>query len=408
MISDFLVFTQFREQLEKFRYIANHAYLDLDSMVFMFSILENTPLSKISLSTVDRVVKRTASIVSNRLDERQIDGPREFLGSSARLTELTGEDYYRQRYADEEKGVPPRETWDLLMHVYKIKGKSPIKKLNAFEYWYSQGKYGPRAAPKDINGNSQANQNLEARINHDKFELIPHQYWDRLPEPFRQRVKYFIEEDIRRADLMPEQQQELLCEIRDSKWYKTLNGHQLSNSQFYAFFDDILLDLVSGNVPNRKKIQEMFDDVIKPNWREKGISKVKPPLTLSAYEQLSFYEGKSDEWILDRYVTSKPNSVRAYKAWITMRHGEKKTKDNLGNRVALLITQRKTKQQIMEEVGVTDYQYRGFLAAYKRGAYRKLLREQQQAIPTPRIYVDSHGVVHVNPRNAGDIEKGYK
>ena len=80
----------------------------------------------------------------------------------------------------------------------------------------------------------------------DKFELIPHQYWDRLPEQFRQRIKYFIEDDIRRADLTPLQQRELVGEIRASKWYKTLNGHQLSNSQFYAFFDDILLGLLYG------------------------------------------------------------------------------------------------------------------------------------------------------------------
>ena len=404
MVSDFIVAKQYNYVFDRYRYLAEHAYVDLDQREFLLSVRQANGARDLN-GVLDLLFKDAKLIV--RVGEHQIsigNGPRIGLGSSAKLPKLAGEEYYRQRYADVEKGVALPETWDRLMREYKVRRSQ----LPRFEAHYTMMTHGPQAIPRETNGNSGVVQNLEARIDHDKFELIPHQYWDRLPEPFRQRVKYFIEEDIRKADLTPQQQQELIGEVRTSKWYKNLNGHQLINSQFYAFFDDILLELVAGNVPNRKKIQEMFEDVMKPDWREKGISKVKPLLALSDYERLSFYEGKSDEWILDRYSTPKPNSVRAYKAWVTMRHGEKKQKDNIGSRVAVLIRQRKTKEQIMEEIGVSDYQFRGFLAAYNRGAYKNLFREQLPATPQPRIYVDSHGIVHVNPRNAGDIERGYK
>lgn len=406
MLSDFFYFNQHRRVIDRYGYIAEHAYIDLNFEDFSKSIFGGRPTSKSQVVKDTNRLKRDLEFIFGDA-VRNISNPpkpRNYLGSSAKLPKLKGEDYYRERFADVENGIPLADTWNRLMSGYKVRRSQ----LPRFEAHYTMRTYGPQAIPRETNGIGQAGQNLEEIVAPDKFELIPHQYWNRLPEQFRHRIKYFIEEDIRRTDLTPEQQKELVGEIRASKWYKTLNGNQLSNSQFYAFFDDILLELVDENLPNRKKIQELFEDVMKPNWREKSISKVKPVLTLSEYERLSFYEGKGDETILDRYTTPKPNSIRAYKAWVTMRHGEKKPKDNLGNRVAVLIRQKRSKGKIMEELGLSDYQFRGFLAAYNRGAYKHLFREQQQTNPMPRIYIDTHGVVHVNPRNAGDIEKGYK
>ena len=406
MISDFVHFNQHRRVIDRYGYIAEHAYIDLNREDHGKSIFGGHPTSK------SQVVKST-----NRLQRdlefifydavRNISntpGSRVHLGSSARLPKLEGEDYYRERFADAEKGIPLPETWARLMMDYKVKRSQ----LPRFEAHYTMATHGPQAAQRETNGNGNAKQNLEAIISPDKFELVPHQYWDRLPEQFKQRVIYFIQEDLARAELEPQQIRTVVGEIRASKWYKALNGHQLSNSQFYAFFDDILLELNDGNIPDRRKVSELFADVVKPNWTDKGISKTKPVLTLSDYERLSFYEGKSDDWILDRYSTSRSNSIRAYKAWVTMRHKEKTEKaDDLGLKVARMIRSGRQKAQIMEEVGLGDYQYRGFLAAYKRGAYNKLLRERDST-PMPRMYVDSHGVVHLNPRNAANIEKGYK
>lgn len=409
MISDFFVFTQYREQLEKFRYIAEHAYVDLNPIVFMFAILNNTPIFKISPETVDRVVRRTAMILCNRLGPSQIDGPREFLGSSAKLPPITGQDYYKQRYSDEQQELPLEDTFNVLIQNFRIKGKDPRKKLRGFDYWYGQEKYGPRPTSGENNGGSQPKENLEAKISHDKFELIPHQYWDKLPDNFKQRIAYFIQDDLTRADLQPDQARRLVGEIRASKWYKTLNGHQLSDSQFYAFFDDIVLETLDGNIPDRRKVAELFEDVMKPNWREKGISKTKPVLTLADYERLSFYDGRSDDWILERYSTSKPNSVRAYKAWVTMRHkGKTEKPQDLGLRVARMIRSGRPKAQIMQDLDLQANQVSGFMAAYKRGAYNKQLGLDRKSAATPNIYVDSHGVVHVGPSRPGDIEKGYK
>ncbi len=402
MVSDFFAFSQYRFQYELFRYVAEHAYLNFTTEDFVRSMFPGTLLSRISDGAIKSSIMKAADIIAhNRVDSKVIEGPREFLGSSASLPKLDGPTYYQERCADIQKGIPKEETRERLLREFKVK-KGP-KQLNAFEYWFSQGKYGPI----EPTNNGSMSKPLEVIIAPDKFELTPHQYWNRLPEQFKQRIRFFIEDDLRVAGLDSDQTRRLTGEVRASKWYKTLNGYQLSDSQFYAFFDDILLELVDGRIPDRRKVAEIFTGILQPNWREKGILRDKPILTLQEYERLSFYEERDDAWISDHYSTPKPNSIRAFKAWVTMKHGKKTEKEDLGLKVASMIRSGKQKPQIMEELGITDYQYRGFLRAYRGGSYNRLLRDKEGTV-MPRIYIDSHGVVHVNPRNRIDTEKGYK
>ena len=68
------------------------------------------------------------------------------------------------------------------------------------------------------------------------------------------------------------------------------------------------------------------------------------------------------------------------------------------------------REVIVEDLRLTEYQFRGFKAAYSRGAYDTLLMPQKPSTPEFRVYVDSHGVVHRIPtsQHKPGIEGGYK
>jgi len=193
-----------------------------------------------------------------------------------------------------------------------------------------------------------------------------------------------------------------LDEIRSSKWYRGAEDAGLSDLQFYAFFDDLLLHILQRKTIGREVVIRLFDGIQKKNWNsKKPVS--KPLLTFETYEG-AILSGQNEKEILERYNTNKPNSLRAFKAHFTRRQGKQKEKQNIGIRVIEMLREGKTKAEVIENLGLREFQFRGYLAAFKRGAYKHLLDQQDLR----RTYVDSRGVVHTGSPNISDIENGYK
>jgi hypothetical protein len=234
--------------------------------------------------------------------------PRLSLGSSQRMPELTGPEYYTLRRTDASHEIPKAQTWQNLRKQYRV----TRSQLQCFEAHYTMETHGPRyTAPKP-------SQPLENLVAFEESALVPEKYLKRLPAEWKQRLAYFVKEDMAKTNLDASAQKTLVQEIMASKWYKDARwdkdaeGKRVSDLQFYAFFDDIMLETLSKGAVDRKKVGELWEKIHSPGWRK--VSTEKPMLTLDLYKKLS-ESGYNDQAIAANYRTEKPNSIRAYKAW---------------------------------------------------------------------------------------------
>ncbi len=354
MISDFFHFTQQRKIFEKYRYLAEHAYLDAHPKDFKKSILKEEVLTKKSNKKYHKLILKDSKFLRsfNSPTITQVLEPRIHLGSSAKLPKLTGKGYYEKRFEDNKKGIPVEETHDRLIETFKV----TRSQLPRFEAHYTMETHGPRYVPLELEveeAKEDPKETLEKSLINDQF--ITQRSWKRLSENRKKRLEYFINEDLQRLNLGEEQLTQFAQNINESKLYNENNN--ITDSQFYAFFDDLLLESITKSIPSSKRVNTLYGNVKRPNWKKDYPRTMKPLLTLNKYKQLRIKEGKNDEWILKNYRTEKPNSLRAYKAWVTINNKKK-----MANPIE----------------------------------------------SSPSLYVDSHGIVHRNPKNISDIEKGYK
>lgn len=417
MFSDFFLFSQYTKHLDKIRYITENMFGSLNQKDFLRKV--------IGIDVVDDFSKKQAAkqyhlfmrdmhklvyrwIVNFKKVEKRI-----FLGSSAKLPILNGQEYYNHRYNDDKNGILIEDTWKQLVETYKV----TKTQLPRFEAHYTMGTYGPQHIKEETKKIKDDKLSIP-----DKLDLIPIKYWNRLSANSQKRIEYFLEEDLMKASLNNDSVSQLFNELKESKLYKLLGRKDLSDLRFYALFDDIFLEIKDGKIPKSKRILELYENVQKPGWNYKPCNKVqpersiddiavlieteKPMLTSEIYEHLRFEEGKDDQWISTNYRTKKTNSIRAYKAWVTMKHGkrEEEPTNDMAYQVMLKIEDRKSKKQIMEELGLSTMELAGFIAAKKRGAYDNILAELRKKNPV----IDSRGVAHFRNGSALETEKGYK
>lgn len=428
MISNFINLRQYIKIIEKFRYLAEHAYIDLSLIDFVKSVLKKSEITKADVDKFNEIMRRNIGIMySNYRVVKEIN-PSIYLGSSAKLPKLTEQLYFEQRYADEQQGIPAEKTWEGIKQSFKVE-KAQLPKL---EEQYLQGTYGPRPMIETkADASTKENKTLESIVKIDKFQIIPDQYWNRLKDHkqdfLQKRIMYFIEEDLRRVNLSQEQLDALVRNIHASDWYKQNDKQPLKEERAITFFDDILLMLIADKVPTTRDTKEIYSHITGNNWRDhtyllnnqKSNEKpneqnnykntAKKPMLDNAelYRKLSVDEGKTDEWILQHYDTPKDGSITAYKAWITIREQRQKTlqqktqqkatDEDIGVKVIMMRREGKSKEEVKNELGLKEYQYRGIMAANRRGAYNEALAKLRINNPLPTYYVDEHGIVH--PRN---------
>ncbi|MFH1511125.1 MAG: hypothetical protein ABIF10_05520 [Candidatus Woesearchaeota archaeon] len=390
MLSDLFQLSKHSKRLEKYQYLADHAYQDLNLLDYGWAII-GKPKSAVSnpRKILEKKLQMDVSILW-RSRKRELE-ERIFLGSSARLPSLAGEQYYKQRFEDDSAGVSVEGTWKNLSRNYNVGSKQ----LSHFESSYIKGDYGPKCERDVVDGRPENNLKI------DISRIIPDKYYDRLPENRRQRLSFFINDDLPLVSLDKGATDACLDEIKGSRWYRDARVTSMTDLQFYAFFDDVLLKIRASKVILHKEVMQTLDSILKPGWN-RSKPEPKPFLTLEIYER-SVGSGMDDNAILDMYRTQKPNSLRSYKAWLTMKQGRQEP-ENVGVKVINLLRQGRTKQEVMDELKLKDYQFRGFLAAFKRGAYKNRLAN----VASKQLYVDSHGVAHAGKFNVSQIENGYK
>jgi len=397
MLSDFFVLSQYKRVFKKYQYLVDHAFKDLDSSGFLKSLTNSTRITKKEARKANQIVRADVKTCDYIAKAQTSDFPeRIYLGSSAKLPRLTGQEYYNQRFEDHSKGIEKEETWDRLITDFKV----TRSQLPKFEAHYSRESHGPKFVPQPEVTPENSAETLEERLIFNENSIIPQRSWNYLSKVFQERITYFITDDIQRLGLNPDDTCVLLDNILASKWYK--NKNDISDLQFYAFFDDIMIEMMNKGEISQDRIITLLENVAKPDWKETHPKRSTQMLTLDIYSQL-VEAGKTDEWIANNYRTEKPNSLRAYKAWYTMKHG-KQVKKDLGPQMIQLRREGKTKQEVMEILNLKEFEYRGYLAAFKRGDYDSIIKRDQGK---SNAIIDSHGVVHFNA-NIKDIEKGYK
>jgi hypothetical protein len=401
MFSDLFGFSQQRKFFDKNKYLAEHIYRDLNFNDFASSFFKKPSSKKTSNKVSNKIVKSLNILNKINIDSHKTS-KRIDLGSSAKLPKLTGVDYYGRRYADSQNGISKKQTWDSLITEYKVSRSQ----LPRFEAYYSMETHGPKFL-SDIDDSFQEleNETLEKKIAFNEFDIIPFGFWKRLSVDQQERIRYFVTDDMIKFNMSDEETKNLLDDILESKWYKIQNGNEISNLQFYAFFDDLLLEYMNKESISQNRIKNLFENVIKPSWKKNYPRKILPILTLNEYINL-VESGKNDDWISQNYRTKKPKSIKAYKAWITKKSRIQLNKGEIGPEMIRMRREGKTKEEVMEILNLEEYQYRGYLAAFKRGAYGSILNKDTN---TTISIVDSHGVVHFKSnKNIRDIERGYE
>jgi hypothetical protein len=399
MISDFFGFSQHRNLFEKHNYLAKNSYLNLDHAEAALSLLDENERPT-GMGEIRKLYKKTAKefdLIDN-LIKRQTEkenAPRIDLGSSAKLLKLTGREYYKERFFDHKNGIPIEKTRERLRKIFN----STPGQLSSLEAHYTMETHGKRYKDEV----KTPNKGLENIVNINRNQLINSRNFGRLPENWKKRVEYFVGDDLVRLNLNQEDANYLAAEIKSVKWFDKFSDGKISDSQFYGFFDNLMLKSIAGKKLKRGDIESIAKGVMSGGWKRVGIdfNKSKPILTCEKYIELSG-QGRDDGWILDNYKTNKPNSIGAYKAWDTMRKGEEKGERNTGHDVISMLREGGSKKEVMEKFDIDKMQLAGYLAANRRGSYRHLFGNE-----SPSLYVDSRGVVHRNS-DISDIEKGYK
>jgi hypothetical protein len=393
MLSDFARLSQERKSLEKYNYLTEGRYRHIDKIDFFENMLGRSITSKGDIKKLRKMVARD---IRNLRPASGSSAERVFLGSSAKLPKLTGKEYYIERYSDHKKGISIRKTHKRLSKKFK---NTTGGQLSSLEAHYTMETHGERYKDEV----KIPNKGLENIVSLNKNQIIKPRNFKGLPENWKKRVEYFVGDDLVRLNLNQEDANYLAAEIKSVKWFDKFSDGKISDSQFYGFFDNLMLESVAGKKLKRGDIESIAKGVMSGGWKRVGIdfNKSKPMLTCEKYIELS-EQGKEDGWILDNYKTNKPNSIGAYKAWDTMRKGEEKGERNTGYDVISMLREGSSKKEVMGKFNIDKMQLAGYLAANRRGSYRHLFGNE-----SPSLYVDSRGVVHRNS-DISDIEKGYK
>jgi hypothetical protein len=84
-----------------------------------------------------------------------------------------------------------------------------------------------------------------------------------------------------------------------------------------------MLEYCQKGRPSSKRISKLSENVLKETWRQNYPRKIKPLLKDARQYKMLRLQGKTDEWIVSYYRTKKPDSIRAYKAWLRINNDKK-------------------------------------------------------------------------------------
>lgn len=326
MFSDFLVFSQKRNLLEKYRKLAENLYTE--DTVGPFAITDSHIDEHYDCTEEKRVMRRELKKARCRL-QKDIDELNSFvirrqrrmhIGSSAAMDKLNGKLYHKIRLDEETHlGRPFSSDEEISFHRFLKKWfKVTDKQLNAFNVHYNSETHGDRleipletlvsaiakgksfeTIKKEFSGYSlqgsiyaatkylfekgvydaliQNNFEKEpkispAPINYEPIILInsanPYKFFSRMSKDAQLRMRYFVQEDIPlKTNLSNEEIEKLYEEIRATKWYKNAispSETKPSDMAIRTFFDDILIYTVRNNtILNRNQIDTIYSNALR-------------------------------------------------------------------------------------------------------------------------------------------------
>ena len=242
MFTDFFLFDQFEEHQKKldgiFIFDGDGYLYGLDGM--MFKEIHNSRDNKIIANT-------------KRLNPE--DYPkRKFMGSSFK-PKISGKKYYEFLCEAVNAGQSTEDFHEDLLDNYRTtKGQ-----LKAFNIHAMRGTYGsvPLREESEVEEIP-----FVAEITDIINSENPYKFFNRFPEYIRERIRYFLEEDLPyKIKLNQEEKEELVRNISKSRWFKDILKDELDESQVNTFFDDVMIyTLRKGKVPRTQEIKQIYQN----------------------------------------------------------------------------------------------------------------------------------------------------
>lgn len=249
MLSDFYVFDQCRFLFDKYEKMAESVYVDMEHISDRFSSSEEFKKWKNGLiKDHDLFINISKLCLGNNFNDRI------FLGSSSGRPKLDGRTYYEHRKESVKEGQDKEELWKSLKEEFRTN----INQLRAYERHFKMETYGSKHIEKAVEEKDPVEKIYTMA---DIFSSNnPYGFIDRLPRDTESRLKNFLDEDLQtKINLTPEQKNQLVDNIANSKWYKIAEKEGANESQIYRFFDDIMLYcLWNEGIPDKDTIKNLL------------------------------------------------------------------------------------------------------------------------------------------------------
>jgi len=309
MMGDFFLLNQKREILDKYEDFAKVLWIGGDKP-FLTLMGEKSRVDNPNI-TERQIIKRGERFVEgiqkdcralNKLESKFKELPdRIYLGSSARRETLTGKLYY-------ECSVLKGMTDDGITDAYKLPERGSIASFKAHarmgtygevpNEWFERHKedknhgkaqkieiarrlaageneaklereYGKplagiKAAMKrgayegllDLGPGDAGDKEPEPKKKREWYEdVIPPDYFNRLSDNARLRIRYFMEDDLQ--SMNKKDKSRIFGSIYKSRWYKKMN--QPSDMEVYTFFDDLMLAANRGERMTRESVRSLWN-----------------------------------------------------------------------------------------------------------------------------------------------------
>jgi len=264
MFSDFFALRQFPDITRRYSYLIENMFGHVNILEFYKNTWGILPIDK-------RRKDRIATIVLD--DKRKMTGadtpPRIELGSSASIPVLTGLEYYQERVKVAEEDVPVEALHERLLQEWRV----TRRQLQAYEEHTMMGIHGPppsevvkepivQQLATDSKKPVEAASSQPAKEPYSLRDLLPREYRHssrHFPENQTLRMEYFIAELY--GMLKPEEMEMVLANVKASKWYENNKGKP-TDTQIYAFFDDLTLMARNSTLPSPVTIKKIYQAVL--------------------------------------------------------------------------------------------------------------------------------------------------